>query len=557
MDSYLLPLLAYNQTQRRILSIFRFLHLPQYWTFEWWSQTNVVYMRLHWIGEFYIGSTETTVFLREQSRTRKYKQHVAQQLAFFEPAIKLWCKRDNFYQFCIFPLRSQCGDAEHRLSLEQALQQTLRPIYNWPWINPLLKRWRIGKSRFGFTSVNPTVAFGRRLVRRYKKRTRAQYCSLFEQQFDNHLRIFRLLYMLGSDTLMKFECSKLLRSSQADHDYIFLLCRLSRNLTEPFRSRAQQQLKLILQFRNSEFPPANVPVQLLILDDEMESQMRSWLKGFIVHHQVNFPPFHKPKVPFVSTKGRTLGSYLFNFRLHLRWWHPTDRPTCRCHLLPKTSISETPHVSIFAADISGICSVYTAHMEDQISPSWNKFVVLPHFGANVCVYTVITNGFSSFHCSCTILKSRGQRYPCHFLCQRSWVTCGKDIDQGRLIYVPAIVSTVDFLFLFMSCALFLRSRIWVRWNSTARQLRKSGEDYDIIHTFYLPLPHSVSWVFDLTWSHRRLVSTNQKVMSGHFPVFRVEYESPKPYALRVHFKRHMTESRFYTVKSNRSSHKAK
>ena len=175
----------------------------------------------------------------------------------------------------------------------------------------------------------------------------------------------------------------------------------------------------------------------------------------------------------------------------------------------------------------------------------------------VCVFTVITNGFSSVYCACTILKSRGQRCPCHFLCQRSWVTCGKDIGQGRLIYVPAIVSTVDFLFLFMSCALFLRSRIRVLWKSTARQLRKSGEDYDIIHTFYSPLPHSVSWVFDLTWSHRRLVSTNQKVMSGHFPVFRVEYESPKPYALRVHFKRHMTKSRFYTVKSNRSSHKAK
>ena len=83
--------------------------------------------------------------------------------------------------------------------------------------------------------------------------------------------------------------------------------------------------------------------------------------------------------------------------------------------------------------------------------------------ARVCVYTVITNGFSSCLLrSCTILKSRGQRCPCHFLCQRSWVTCGKDIGQGRLIYVPAIVSTVDFLFLFMSCALFLRSRIWVR-----------------------------------------------------------------------------------------------
>ena len=128
----------------------------------------------------------------------------------------------------------------------------------------------------------------------------------------------------------------------------------------------------------------------------------------------------------------------------------------------------------------------------------------------MCVYTVITNGFSSFHCSCTILKSRGQRYPCHFLCQRSWVTCGKDIDQGRLIYVPAIVSTVDFLFLFMSCALFLRSWICVRWNSTARQLRKSGEDYDIIHTFYWPLPHSVwKYVYKHHWD-------TKGILPGHF-----------------------------------------
>ena len=60
---------------------------------------------------------------------------------------------------------------------------------------------------------------------------------------------------------------------------------------------------------------------------------------------------------------------------------------------------------------------------------------------HMCVYTVITNGFSSVYCACTIIKRRGQRCPCHFLCQRSWVTCGKDIGQGRLIYVPAIVST--------------------------------------------------------------------------------------------------------------------
>ena len=48
-----LLLLAYNWTQRRILSIFHsfFLHLPQNWIFEWWSQINVVHMRLHWTGD--------------------------------------------------------------------------------------------------------------------------------------------------------------------------------------------------------------------------------------------------------------------------------------------------------------------------------------------------------------------------------------------------------------------------------------------------------------------------------------------------------------------------
>ena len=59
-------------------------------------------------------------------------------------------------------------------------------------------------------------------------------------------------------------------------------------LVGTFRSRAQQQLKLILQFRNSEFPLANVPVRLFVLDDEMELQMRSWLKGFIVQSCASF-----------------------------------------------------------------------------------------------------------------------------------------------------------------------------------------------------------------------------------------------------------------------------
>ena len=68
-------------------------------------------------------------------------------------------------------------------------------------------------------------------------------------------------------------------------------------------------------------------------------------------------------------------------------------------------------------------------------------------------------------------------------------------------------------------------------------------------------------LLDLTWSHHRLVTTNLQVMCGHFPVFRVEICSPKPFAPRVQFKHNSsvmsTKSRFYSVKSNRSSHKAK
>ena len=77
--------------------------------------------------------------------------------------------------------------------------------------------------------------------------------------------VYMLLLTLGSDTLMKFECSKLLWSSQADQDSNFLLCCLICNLSEPFRSRAQCQLRLILQFRYSGFPPVNAPLQMLIL----------------------------------------------------------------------------------------------------------------------------------------------------------------------------------------------------------------------------------------------------------------------------------------------------
>ena len=47
------------------------------------------------------------------------------------------------------------------------------------------------------------------------------------------------LYALGSNSRQKFDCSKFLRSTQTDTEYVFLLHRLSRNMGEPHQSRAQ------------------------------------------------------------------------------------------------------------------------------------------------------------------------------------------------------------------------------------------------------------------------------------------------------------------------------
>ena len=291
----------------------------------------------------------------------------------------------NFAFF--FPVRSQRGDAEHRLSLEQALQQTLRPICNWPWINPLLKRWRIGKTRFGFTSVKPTVAFGRRLVRRYKKRTRAQHCFRIWAAiltiicvFFDFFTCWDLIHWWNLNVRNYWDHLKL---NMTTYFYYADWVEIWRNL---FGQELSSNSSSFCSFGTQNFHLLMYLYNYLFLTMKWNHK---WGLGWKALSYITKSIF------LLSTNPR----YLFQSRVVL-WGHIFSIFDCTCVggtqltdlladaiCLPKTSISETPHVSIFAADISGICSVYTAHMEDQISPSWNKFVVLPHFGANVCVCT--------------------------------------------------------------------------------------------------------------------------------------------------------------------------
>ena len=113
-------------------------------------------MRLHYDkGIFYIGSTEKTVLFREQSRVRKFRQLVSGHLGYYEPALKLWHRMNNFYDFCIFPI-DICLSAE-LLMMEASLQQTCQPQLNWPWINSLLKKC-------GILDVNIMVCYSLNLI---------------------------------------------------------------------------------------------------------------------------------------------------------------------------------------------------------------------------------------------------------------------------------------------------------------------------------------------------------------------------------------------------------
>lgn len=107
--------------------------------------------------------------------------------------------------------------------------------------------------------------------------------------------------------------------------------------------------------------------------------MRTWLQGFPLDHQENFPPFHKAQAPFVAVKGRSLGSVLFNFCQHLWWWSISDTVPCICFEFPvhiQFTRRHTAHITAFAHECfsTGDFAQLQAHMQDEVSLLWRGFL---------------------------------------------------------------------------------------------------------------------------------------------------------------------------------------
>lgn len=144
-------------------------------------------------------------------------------------------------------------------------------------------------------------------------------------------------------------------------------------MSEPFRTRSQQQLKVIFKFYRTSEPPTNIPLRLSLPDDVFSHAVKEWLLGFTHFHRHQFPPLHKPRAPFVHIKGRTWGQSLFNFRHWLRWWYADQKIECKCDQFPahiQRKSRELPHIVAWATDCFPHVPQFKLHMASEQPPRW-------------------------------------------------------------------------------------------------------------------------------------------------------------------------------------------
>ena len=339
-------------------------------------RTSVVYMKVSLFHRyFYIGSTTLDIFQREQSRLRKFRQLEKNQLAYYEPALKFWHRTNTFWQYVGIPLLHVKTDV---LAVETALQKQLSPTLNWPHILPLLRKHNIQRQQYSLPTTKANVILGQTVMKRWRKLSSSIFATTIQLQ-RQHKTLedkYRLLYALGSDTIQKFHVSAHLRQFTISTPFIFLLWRLSRFVSEPFRSRCQNQLRLILESRHTTIPPANIPLRLHIPDDTMLENIRNWMLGFTFFHRIHFPPLHKPRAPIIHVKNKTWGQVLYNFRRFLKWWYPDRIPSCTCAHFPEhiqQKPKTTEHIVAWASECFPHTSEFRYHTGSEVAPSWRVF----------------------------------------------------------------------------------------------------------------------------------------------------------------------------------------
>ena len=187
----------------------------------------------------------------------------------------------DFYRGILLALYHE-PDRLALLAMEAALIQDARPELNHPWVLDTLKRLRIKPQRYRL----PQSQTGLRFIR--KANALMRKLGVYHQRIMGNRNIFLSLYRLGSDSAWNFEESRLLRSHVTPLQALYLRCRLLSRIDEPFRTRAGNQLRLILASRKGQQPPMNVPLRLPPLAHDLVGEVQRILRFIVTTERVNF-----------------------------------------------------------------------------------------------------------------------------------------------------------------------------------------------------------------------------------------------------------------------------
>ena len=277
---------------------------------------------------WYIGSTIHSPLQREQSRIRKYSQLERGLDAFYEPALRIWHARQNFYRYFVAPLRHITDQRELR-AYELELIKNFKPKLNHPHCNPILKQLRIHVQQYSLPS-STTGLIGNTVIQKYyDPNLPNDQCNL-TVLWTRPADLYNLLYRLGSNTKDKFEVAKLLRSNMTSLALLYLMYRYCGQLDEPHRTQATTLVNKAIEFRGGHKPPTNIPMQLYSLSIDHHETHRSWLRQFLHEHSALFPWFHVPTTSVIHIKNPTWKTKVHNFHRFLREWDPDYEPPCQC-----------------------------------------------------------------------------------------------------------------------------------------------------------------------------------------------------------------------------------
>ena len=351
---------------------------PTSYTPQFHRHPFVTYVKIsHLQAKTYVGETYKGVHERELTRRRKLKQLNCDRNASCELALHYWKNTNTYHKFATIVTHNVQNSGDTKL-------QELSNISIWqPQLNPPIVQ-KILKTNKYVHSTSFNIRRTHNITRTWRKtRNLAKRFQLKSTDIDKHNNIqHQRLHCLSNPGLKQFHSQKLLRQPKLSTALeLYALARQAPNLTEPQRSTATKQLKLIFKHRNLKFP--NFPAPLIIPflhHSTFRHKLQTFLRLLIRNNSTKALPLHLPPYKPIEGKHQTLAETLFSWKKHYTNFTTTNTSTCNC----KNFITKHPNIPTFQEHV--VCTldkwpditpqlyhITTANAKDTFYPSKQFF----------------------------------------------------------------------------------------------------------------------------------------------------------------------------------------